>query len=189
MHVEGSLALFCPVAANDAICARLRGTLAAAGITVSREDALALAARREEILLELERVEFGQPAVLSLAEALAGSPHLAYADAADTLSRLQDGFYALRDELPVDVPDAEIVEALLGCLDELGDAAELAATPADEVMAHSPAYVSAREAEEAMAYRIVDDEGRTYSFGPTEWEYDEFAPGWDGERWSDDWDG
>lgn len=186
--MEGSLDLLYPMEAGDAVCVHLMATLAASGVTISREDAMALARWREDTLSELERLEFGRPAVLSLAETLAGSPYLEDADAAVTLWRLQDGFYALRDELPIDVPDSEIVEALVGCLDETGDAAEVVAMPADELMAHSVDYVRACEAEEAGAYRIVDDEGRAYSFEPADWEYDEFAPGWDGERWADDWD-
>lgn len=189
MRVEDGLALLGLVEDGEGACVRLMSALASVGVTVSREDAMALARRREEVLSELERVEFGLPAVVAIAEALDGTSHLAEAaDAAATLLRLQDGFYALRDELPHDVPDAEIVEALVGCLDETGDAAEVVAMPADELMAHSVDYVRACEAEEASAYRIVDDEGRAYSFEPADCEYDEFAPGWDGERWTDDWD-
>lgn len=53
-------------------------------------------------------------------------------------------------------------------------------------MRHSEEYARATEIENACEYRIVDDEGRIYAFDPTEWDYDEQANGWDGERWADD---
>lgn len=166
----------------------VNGRLAEAGISITREDALRLAESRNEDLAELERVEFGRPAVVAIAEAVAGSPLLAQDNAFDTLSQLQGAFYAARDELPVDVPDDEIIEALAICLDELGDASEVAAMPRDELMTFSKEYLQALEAEESPAYRIVDDEGRSYTFDSAGWDYDEAALGWDDEGWSDDWD-
>lgn len=166
----------------------INGHLAKAGISITREDALRLAESRNEYLAEIERVEFGRPAVVAIAEAVACSPHTTPGRAFDTLLQLQSVFYAVRDELSVDVPDDEIVEAIANCLDELGDAFAVATMPHDELMSFSKAYVQALEAEEATAYRIVDDEGHAYAFDPAGWDYDETAPGWDGERWSDDWD-
>lgn len=176
---------------DGSVLAAVNDALAAGGVTITREDALTLAELRTERLIETERVEFGTPAVVTIAEAIADSPYLSRVNTADTLAHLQGAFYALRDELPVEVPDSEIVEALRGCLDELGDAAEVAALPADEVMGFSKAYRQALEWSNDGVYRIVDDEGRAYTFGrdvnSTEWDYDEAAPGWDGERWADDW--
>ena len=93
--------------------------LAEAGIAITREDALKLVESRNEDLAELERVEFGRPAVVAIAEAVAGSPLLTRDCACDTLSQLQDVFYAVRGELPVDVPDGETIEAFAICLDDL----------------------------------------------------------------------
>ena len=108
-------------------------------------------------------------------------------NAADVLAELQDVFYALRDELSVDVPDAEIVEALRGCFDAYeGDMTGIAALPKEEVMVYSEEYRSLSDAAEQGAYRIVDDEGRAYVFDSAEWDYDEMADGWNGERWGDD---
>ena len=86
------------------------------------------------------------------------------------------------------MPDDDIIEALAICLDELGDASEVATMSNDEITAFSKDYVKELEAEDAAAYRIVDDEGRAYVFDSAGWDYDEEAPGWDGEGWSDDWD-
>ena len=91
--------------------------LAVAGLSITREDALMLAERRVESLAETERIEFGPPAAAAIAKAIASSPFLMQDNLADVLAELQDAFYALRNELPVDVPDAEIVEALGDCFD------------------------------------------------------------------------
>ena len=148
-----------------------------------------LAERRAESLAEVERVEFGAPAVVAIAEAVATSPFLVKDGAAETLAELQDAFYALRDELPVDVPDDEIVEALRGCFDACeGDADQVAALQAEEVIAFAEESLISPEAAERDEYRIVDDDGRAYVFKLGEWDYDETADGWDGERWSDDLD-
>ncbi|WP_165252793.1 DUF6323 family protein [Adlercreutzia sp. ZJ304] len=166
----------------------LNRRLAVSDMAITGEDVRILAERRAESLAETERVEFGTPAIFAIAEAVASSPSIAQDVVVDTLADLQDAFYALRDELPVDVPDAEITEALRGCLDEWGDAAMVASMSADEVMGFSAEYVRAAEAEGSEAYCIVDNEGRMYTFDAAEWDYNEQADGWDGERWADGWD-
>ena len=148
-----------------------------------------LAERRAESLRAVERVEFGTPVLAAIAEAIASSPFLMQDKAAYVLTELQDAFYTLRDELPIDVPDAEIVEALRGCFDAYGgDALEVAALPREEVMAFSDEYRSSFAIAAQGEYRIVDDEGRVYAFDPVEWEYDERADGWNGEDWAGGWD-
>lgn len=159
--------------------------LAVAGLTIAREDARVLAEMRAESLDYHELVEFGTPAIATIAEAVASSPCLSQDSVVQTLADLQGSFYALRDELPAEVPDDEIAEALRGCLDATGDSAEVAEAPADEIMAFSAEFVRARVTENETGYRIVDDEGRAYVFDPADWDYDEQAKGWDGERWSD----
>ena len=173
---------------TNATLAEVNERLRAGGLSISAEDARALSARRAEALAEAELVEFGTPAIVQISEAVAMSASLSQGDVARDLARLQDAFYAARAELSVDVPDEEIVEALRGCLDAWDDAATVASMPAEELMRFSAAYVRAYETQSRSAYRIVDDEGHLYVFDPSEWEYDEQADGWDGERWADDWD-
>ena len=187
--MDARAALFVFAGSPDQTLTRVNRRLASAGVSLTHEDALVLAERRAQSLAALERVEFGTPAVVTIAEAVAGSPRLTQRDAARTLASLQDAFYNLRDELSIEVPDEEIAEALRACLDELGSADEVAAMPTDEVMAHSKEYVQALNVEREAEYRIVDEEGHAYTFDPAEWDYDETAPGWDGERWADDWGG
>lgn len=87
----------------------------------------------------------------------------------------------------MDAPDGEIVEALIGCFIEQGDAVDVAKTSVEEIMAHSRSYRQAQKEAEQSDYRITDDEGRVYMFEPKEWEYDETASGWNGEEWAGDW--
>ena len=172
----------------DATLTEVNKRLSASGMSITAKDARMLSERRAEALSEVGRMEFGQPAIVALVEAVATSPCLSQDDVACDLAVLQDAFYSIRDEMPVDVPDAEIAEALRGCLDEWGDVAMVASMPAEEVMGFSAEYVQAAKTENSNEYRIVDDEGRICTFDPTEWDYDEQADGWDGERWADDWD-
>lgn len=173
---------------SGAMRAIVNEQLALTGLSITPADAHMLEEQRMESLAEAERVEFGVPALTAIAEAVASSPCIDQDNVSDTLAELQSAFYALRDELPADIPDAEIIEALRGCLDELGDADEVATMPAAEIMAFSDEYTHAMSTDDRSVYRIVDEDGHVYSFDPTEWDYDEQAVGWDGERWSDDWD-
>jgi len=185
MEIDMWLAL--PSSAAGEMLAEVNGRLAASGLSITREDAQMLVERRAEALAEAERVEFGIPAIVEVAAAIADSPCLAQQDVAESLAELQDSFYAIRDELSVDVPDAEIADALRNCLDAWGDAAEVASMPAEEVMRFSAEYMRAAEAGDGGEYRIVDDEGRAYTFDSAEWDFDEYVDGWDGARWSDGW--
>ncbi len=185
---EATMAFLVPGEEAGAALATINGHLAVAGLSITREDVLRLTEQRAELLAEVERVEFGAPAAVNIAETIASSPFLMRGNIADSLAELQAAFYTLRDELPVDVPDDEIVEALRACFDEHeGDVTKIAALPKEEVMAFSEEYRLARNVEDKGAYRIVDDEGHVYAFDPVEWNYDERAAGWDGERWSDGW--
>ena len=123
----------------------------------------------------------------SSARELANSNILQCADAASVLTALQALFYQTRDELPTEVPDEEIIEALTNCYMDQGDAIDVAKIPTGELMAHSRAYRKAQEETERSSYSITDDTGRAYAFDPAEWDYDETAAGWDGERWDSCW--
>ena len=170
----------------DAVVSQVNERLAIGGLSITREDALMLAQRRLETLAEIERVEFGVPAIVAVAEAVADSPCIAQGNVVDSLAKLQDAFYAARDGLSVSVSDAQVAQALRRCLDEWGDVDDVGSMLPGEVLAYCDECV--REQEQARSeYVIFDDEGRMYSFDPSEWGYDEYADGWDGEGWADDW--
>ena len=162
--------------------------LSAGGLSISHEDARMLAEGRAEALADAERVEFGTPAIVEIARAVADSPCLSQPDATEVLAELQCAFYAVRNELPAEVPDEEIAGAMRGCLDAWGDAATVASMLAEEIMSFSEEDARASEVVGCGEYRITDDEGRVYVFDPDEWDYDEHADGWDGEGWADGWD-
>lgn len=162
--------------------------LASAGITITASEAADLAIHRDLCLRDNERIEFGTPTVVTIARELVLSPCLEARNAADTLTRLQEVFYRTRDELAIEVPDSEIIEAVCHCFDELGSAFDVATLPTEELMTFSKTYRQAQESTEEACYCLTDDTGRTYTFGPTEWDYDETAPGWNGEKWDDDID-
>ena len=63
-----------PAGVAESMFAKVNGRLTASGFSITREDVLMLAERRAEALAETERVEFGTPAVVEVAEALVGSP-------------------------------------------------------------------------------------------------------------------
>lgn len=167
---------------------QVNGKLAAGGLSLSNEELRALVERRDEVLAETGRVEFGKPSIVALAEAFAQSPVLLQGNLVHDLSELLFIFYELRSELPVDVPDAEIIEALRSCFDECADTESIAAMPAEDVMQFSNEYRQDVSAECDADYRITDEEGRVYTFSEAEWEYDEYSSGWEGEGWSDDFD-
>lgn len=179
-----------PIRPSDAELIRIaiNSHLVSAGITITASEATDLAMHRDLCLLDNERIEFGTPAVVTIARELALSPCLEARNAADTLTRLQEVFYRTRDELSVEVPDSEIIEAICHCFDELGSAFDVATLPTEELMTFSKIYQQAQESTEEACYCLTDDTGRTYMFDPTEWDYDETAPGWNGEKWDDDID-
>lgn len=179
-----------PIRPPDAELIRMaiNSHLASAGITITASEATDLAMHRDLCLLDNERIEFGIPAVVAIAKELAPSPCLKARNSADTLTRLQEVFYRTRDELSVEVPDSEIIEAICHCFDELDSAFDVARLPTEELMAFSKTYRQAQESTEEACYCLTDDTGRTYTFDPTEWDYDETTPGWNGEKWDDDID-
>ena len=176
-----------PLSGAESLRTAINQHLAPAKIAITHQEACQLAKHREQCLFEAERIKFGTPAVALIAQELAESNALPNANVTSTLAALQDCFYQTRDELPVDVPDGEIIEALIGCFIEQGDATDVAKTSAEEIMSHSRSYRQAQIEAKRSNYRIADDEGRVYTFDPKEWECDETAPGWDGEEWAGDW--
>ena len=176
-----------PLSDAESLQSAINQQLAPAEIAITHQEACQLAKHREQCLFEAERIELGTPAVALIARELAESDTLANANVASTLAALQDCFYQTRDELPVDVPDSEVTEAMVGRFIEQGEAADVAKTPIEEIMAYSKSYRQAQTEAEQSNYRITDDEGRVHAFDPREWECDETAPGWNGEKWAGDW--
>ena len=126
--------------AAESLRTKINSHLASAGITITASEAADLAMHRELCLRDNERIEFGTPAVVAIAKELAPSSCLKICDA---LTRLQEVFYRTRNELSVEVPDSEIIEAICHCLDELGSAFDVATLPTEELMTFSKTYQQA----------------------------------------------
>lgn len=174
---------------TDDVALAINDKLSPGGLGITREEARRIAESRAELLAATERIEFGVPAIVGLAEEMADSPYLEQNTLADVLTVLQEAFYELRSDIEIDVPDSEIFEALRHCFDACGgSAAEVSSLPADEVMPFSKDYMQALVGERDEECFIVDEEGRAYALNPADWSYDEYSDGWDGERWGDDWD-
>lgn len=177
-----------------------RVALAASGLNLTRDQLARVATARRDALAELDRVEFAAGVIDELVVAFADSPFLGGVAVGDALVDVVALFYAVRDDVPVDVPDDEVLVALRAAFDgvegevEALDAPELARALAarDGQMAGAAAAGDAVASDVAITaacneYAITDDEGRVYRWS-ADWGYDEFALGWDGERWDDDLD-
>lgn len=140
---------------------------------LSLEENREVALRRREALAATGRLELNDSAMRLLAQTFV-------AEFGEFLPEAVDAFYALRDELPASIPDEEIVDELVATATCLGGNVEGVDIPdlAREL----------RNKDDSMShYSITDDAGHAYCWDPQQWNYDEFALGWDGERWEADY--
>lgn len=176
-----------------ALSGQSRAALAKQGLSLTQGQLASIDAARREALAVCERVEYAAGAVDALVLAFAGSPYLGQGDAGEVLAEVMGVFYDVREDVPIDVPDDEVLAALRRAFDTVGGDVEAIDAPAiaGELMARelrAACEMGNRDDDVADAsgvYRIVDDAGRVYCWS-SDWEYNEFAPGWDGERWADD---
>lgn len=149
---------------------------AAAELQLTAEQARSIAQVEGACLERSHRVQFAEGAAASLVRQIGGSSYLAGPQTAQTLEDLVEAFYDLREDLPAHVTDMQIIEQLHKSFEAqaAGDA-ELAAAAAQDALQ--------AQLREDLAYEIVDDDGKVYSFDPQEWHDDVQAPGWLGERW------
>ena len=180
-------------ATAPALSGQSRAALAKQGLSLTQGQLASIDAARREVLAACERVEYAAGAVDVLALAFAGSPYLGQGDMGEVLAEVMGVFYDVREDVPIDVPDDEVLAALRQAFDAVGGDVEAIDAPAiaGELMARElrAAYETGNRDDDAAdapgVYRIADDTGRVYCWS-LDWEYDEFAPGWDGERWADD---
>lgn len=176
-----------------ALSGQSRAALAKQGLSLTQGQLASIDAARREALAACERVECAAGAVDALVLAFAGSPYLGQGDVGEVLAEVVGVFYDVREDVPIDVPDDEVLAALQRAFDTVGGDVEAIDAPAiaGELMARelrAACEMGNRDDDVADAsgvYRIADDTGRVYCW-LLDWEYDEFAPGWDGERWADD---
>ncbi|MGN0078475.1 MAG: DUF6323 family protein [Coriobacteriales bacterium] len=163
------------------------------GLGISQAELEQLAQARCEALAQSGRIEFGSPALLTIAEAFTSSPFLEREHSAEQLEALQAVFYSARADVPSSIPDDELVDGMRAAFDGCcgGDLDALAALSAQELLslASTSCFDNDDDDPEPVLdgpYSITDDEGRTYTWDPDAWHDDIYASGWHGERWDDE---
>lgn len=149
------------------------------GIDLSPTQVLQLETHRKEQLAEHERFEFDTWGLRVLLEELASCETICPDEFAGVAQSAITLFYEVRDAVDPAISDEEIAESIvreivqkqgrIECLDSFE-------------LASSPSFKQPSLAEELMQ----DAAEMTYCWNSEDWEYDEYAPGWDGEAWEDD---
>lgn len=148
------------------------------GINLSPAQISQLETHRKALLTEHERFEFDTWGLRVLLEELASSETICPDEFADVAQSAITLFYEVRDAVDSAISDEEIAESIVneiiqkqGCIECL-DSFELA---------------SSLSKQPSLAEELMQDEAEmTYCWNSEDWEYDEYAPGWDGEAWEDD---
>ena len=107
------------------------------GLSLSQEEALELAACRNESLRKWRRVEFGQGILKSLIWTFCDSPYLNQDNYAETLRQLQDIFYEFKNETSDRMTDQELLNFMREQFDDVcfGDTGYLEETCLDRLAA------------------------------------------------------
>ena len=150
------------------------------GIKLSTAQVSQLETHRKEQLAEHERFEFDTWGLRILLEELASSEMIRPNEFADVAQSAIALFYEIRDIVDPAISDQEIAESIVGelaqeqgCIERL-DSFELAASLTEQP---------------SLAEELAQDEaGSTYCWNSEDWEYNEHAPGWDGEAWEGDYE-
>ena len=111
-------------------------SLKSMGLGINQAELEQLAQSRREALAQSGRIEFGQPALLAVADAFAASPYLEREQCADQLEALQAVFYSARADAPSSIPDDELIDGMRAAFDGCcgGDLDALAALSAQELL-------------------------------------------------------
>ena len=155
------------------------GAMRDAGCDLSNREVEEVVRAEAACLTESGRTCFGEGVSARLIRAFSDSAYFT-GNVANTLMDLVESFYELRDDLPAQVTDQEIVEALRDCFD--GEAA------GDVGLALSLSKDSLSSCEGMRAYEITDEDGLLYRWDPDEWLDNVKTDGWYGERWGEDCD-
>ena len=158
----------------------LKDALAQRGVALSDGEARQLAAVRSSALKETERFEFGLEGFAGFVERALCLPVSLKGEGGNEIADAVELFYEVRSEVSVEVSDDEVSEAICNALmANEGVVADIDVSDLREVL-ESP------EDSQGSSYSIADDEGRVYHWSPSDWAYDEYTPGWNGEAWESD---
>ena len=184
-----------------------------AGLALTAEQAREITEAESTCLSECRRVSFGESAAVRVVREFAESPFIAGDGDAETIAKLVEAFYELREDHPASISDTEILELLGESFDgdaggDVGLAASLAGEALSRRHGHSAYEIADADGkvyrwdpaewrddalpgeapskwEDCAAYEISDDGGKVYRWDPAEWRDDVTADGWYGERWED----
>ena len=164
----------------------IRG-FAQSGLTMSEGQIAELNERRLSALRELGRFELGEGVLPDIVERLALSPYVQQSSLTDDLAQLQDAFYRLRDEVPTDVPDDDILDALFlrygECGGSTGHACAMDGRDIESMVAASLEDPQRMASEGGPLPPLIDEQGLAYQRLRSQWDCGERCAGWDGEAW------
>ena len=175
---------------EESIATRAAAMLDARGARLAPKEIAEIDRCRAPQLAQTERIEFDPWGPSMLLEELAAAPFVNPDVFIETALPVLEVFYELRSSAPTSIDDEEIASAIVDALEKEEGAAERvdwanvfdALTEADFTPAAAEPDTPPLPLE---SYSIVDDEGKAYHWEGDGWTYDEFACGWDGEKWED----
>ena len=177
-------------ACEESIATRAAAMLGARGVRLTPREIAEIDRCRATQLAQTERIEFDPWGPSMLLEELAAAPFVNPDVFIETALPVLEVFYELRSSAPTSIDDEEIASAVIDALgSEEGSVEGVDWTSVLDALMEAGYAPAATESDARPlppeAYSVTDDEGKTYRWEGDEWAYDEFACGWDGEKWED----
>ena len=175
---------------EESIATRATAILGARGARLTPREIAEIDRCRTTQLAQTERIEFDPWGPSMLLEELAAAPFVNPDVFIETALPALEVFYELRNSAPTSIDDEEISSAIVDALgSEEGSVEGVDWTSVLDALMEADYAPAATESGTPPlppeAYSVTDDEGKTYRWEGGEWAYDEFACGWNGERWED----
>lgn len=175
---------------EESIATRATAILGARGARLAPKEIAKIDRCRAIQLVQTERVEFDPWGPSMLLEELAAAPFVNPDVFIETALPVLEIFYELRSSTPTSIDDEEIASAIVDALSSEEGSVEGVdwMSVLDALMEAGYAPATTEPGAPPLppeAYSVTDDEGKTYRWEGDEWAYDEFACGWDGEKWED----
>lgn len=175
---------------KESIATRAAAMLDARGARLAPREIAEIDRCRATQLAQTERIEFDPWGPSMLLEELAAAPFVNPDVFIETALPVLEVFYELRSSAPTSIDDEEIASAIVDALgSEEGSVEGVDWTSVLDALMEADYAPAATESGTPPlppeAYSVTDDEGKTYRWEGGEWAYDEFACGWNGERWED----
>ena len=177
-------------ACEESIMTRAAAMLAARGAHLTPREIAEIDRCRTTQLAQTERIEFDPWGPSMLLEELAAAPFVNPDVFIETALPALEVFYELRSSAPTSIDDEEIAPTIVDALgSEEGSVEGVDWTSVLDALMEAGYAPAATETGAPPLppepYSVTDDEGKTYRWEGDEWAYDEFACGWNGERWED----